>query len=120
MRWIVVPVALFLAACGASSGADQRALPGAPTATSQAAGLRHVVYSHCGVVSTTVDGVLWLADPPLGDDSHNPPPGWDDNDTPGMFVRTSSTDARFTADTGVEAHFVKAKPGQSDPAANCE
>jgi hypothetical protein len=80
-------------------------------------GLRHTVDSHCGVVSTTVDGVLWLADPPLGD--NNPPAGWDENDTPGVFAVQDAGDAVFTADTGVTAHFVKAPPGTSDPG-GCE
>lgn len=78
--------------------------------------VRHVVYTHCGVLSTTIDGVLWLAEPPLPD----PPSGWDENETLGDFRLTDSTHAIFTADTGVEARFTKAEPGASDPAAECE
>ncbi len=74
--------------------------------------------THCGVVSTTVDGVLWLADPPLGD--HNPPTGWDDNEESGVFAVQGPEDALFRADTGVEAHFVRADPGVPDPGAGCE
>lgn len=44
-------------------------------------GVRVTVPSHCGVLSVTIDGQLWLADPPLGD--HNPPPGWEENQTSG-------------------------------------
>ncbi len=82
------------------------------------AGHAHVS-THCGVVSTTVDGVLWLADPRLGDDSGNPPPGWDENETAGMFVQTGNT-ATFRADSGVEATFTRAAPGAVDPADDCE
>lgn len=86
----------------------------------QQQGARHSLYSHCGILSTTFDGALWLADPPLRDDSGNPPPGWDENETVGLFIQTTATEATFKADTGVEARFTKAKVGTSDPAANCE
>lgn len=125
MKVTLVAAALLLTACGASSTdqADQQVPPverATPTTLEQE-GMRHVLYSHCGVVSTTVDGALWLADPPLRDDSNNPPAGWDENDTPGLFIQQTATEAIFKADNGVEARFTKADAGASaDPAVNCE
>lgn len=124
MKVTLAAVAVLLTACGASSAeqADQQ-VPQVDRATAtplQQEGVRHVLYSHCGVVSTTVDGTLWLAEPPLRDDSNNPPAGWDENDTPGLFSQQTATEATFKADTGVEARFTKADAGASDPAADCE
>jgi ribosomal protein L36 len=55
--------------------------------------IRVVVPSHCGVLSVRVHDVLWLADPPLGD--HNPPPGWDENETPGYLTRDGTADGNL-------------------------
>lgn len=76
------------------------------------------VTSHCGVVSVTVDGQLWLADPPLGD--HNPPPGWDENETSGSWVLLGPDRAEFRGDQGQRASFLRADPGIPDPNAGCE
>ena len=78
------------------------------------------LYTHCGVWSTTVDGQLWLAAPPLHDGSHNPLPGWDWNDTPGTWRDLGNGRAEFRADSGEVAQFVAAEPGQEDPNAGCE
>ena len=74
--------------------------------------------SHCGVLSLTVKGRLWLADPPLGD--HNPPPGWDENETMGVFLKTGPGRAVFKGDGGQRASFQLASRGAEDPNAGCE
>jgi hypothetical protein len=109
---LVATAVMLLPAC---SGAGGEKLD-----VSQQTGTRHTVYTHCGVVSTIVDGVLWLADPPLGDDSGNAPDGWDENETAGTFVRLTESTAVFKADSGVEATFERAAAGAADPADNCE
>lgn len=81
-------------------------------------GRRVTVPSHCGVLSVTVDGLLWLADPPLGD--HNPPPGWDENRTPGRWIVIGADRAEFRGDQGQRASFRRAAPGAVDPNAGCE
>lgn len=82
-------------------------------------GVRHAVYTHCGVISTTVDGILWVAEPPLADGG-NAPAGWDENETPGAFRQKDANHAVFVADSGVEAAFTKARPGSSDPGSDCD
>jgi hypothetical protein len=83
-------------------------------------GIRVAVPSHCGVLSVTVDGQqLWLADPPLGDDSGNPPAGWDENETMGYFVETGPR-GEFHGDRGQRATFRRAPAGANDPNAGCE
>lgn len=81
-------------------------------------GLRVTVPSHCGVLSATINGRLWLADPPLGD--HNPPPGWDENQTSGRWVVIGPGRAEFHGDQGQRASFRRAAVGATDPNAGCE
>ena len=76
------------------------------------------VLSHCGVHSVTINGRLWLADPTLG--RHNPPPGWDENETMGFVVETSPGHGEFYGDGGQHASFRRAPVGADDPNAGCE
>jgi hypothetical protein len=113
MKPLLVAAALmFFPACSGTAGEQLE--------TSEPTGKRHGVSTHCGVVSTTVDDVLWLADPRLGDDSGNPPAGWDENETAGLFVIETDNTARFTADSGVEATFTRAASGALDPVDGCD
>jgi hypothetical protein len=95
-------VASLLAGCGEQNEPERRI----------------TLYTHCGIVSATVDGQLWLADPPLGE--HNPPPGWDQNSETGTWRRLSADRAEFRADERKVAFFVRAAPGTKDPNAGCE
>jgi hypothetical protein len=92
--------------------------PSLPAASPSEKGVRVTVPSHCGVLSLTVKGRLWLADPPLGD--HNPPPGWDENETMGVLLRTGPGRAVFKGDGGQRASFQRAPRGAEDPNAGCE
>jgi hypothetical protein len=66
------------------------------------------LYTHCGVLDAEVDGIDWLADPPLG--NGNAPEGFGYLETPGRWKQTGDTTAVFTADTGVTAAFVRPDP----------
>ena len=81
-------------------------------------GVRVTVPSHCGVLSVSVDGRLWLASPPLGD--HNPPPGWDENQTSGLWVLIGPRRAEFRGEQGLRATFRPAPVGAKDPNEGCE
>lgn len=81
-------------------------------------GVRISVPPHCGVLSVTVKDQLWLADPPLG--NHNPPPGWDENETAGIFTQIGPGRAEFRSDSGQIAHFELAPAGSQDPNAGCK
>jgi hypothetical protein len=83
-------------------------------------GKRVTLRTHCGVLSASVDGKLWLAAPPLSDGSGNPPPGWGENQTKGTWRQEDGKRATFRSDGGKVAHFVRARPGAKDPAAGCE
>jgi len=96
------------------------ALLATPPADGGARGTRMALHTHCGVISATVQGQLWLADPPLGDDSHNPPPGWDENLTKGYWIEINPGRAEFHGDEGQRASFRRAAVGAEDPNAGCE
>lgn len=81
-------------------------------------GTRVRIYSHCGVRSAWVAGELWLARPPLG--GHNPPAGWDENQTAGWFVVTAPERGIFHGDGGQRAAFRLAEAGTTDPNTGCE
>lgn len=82
-------------------------------------GKRLTLRTHCGVLSASVDGKLWLASPPISDGSGNPPPGWGENETTGRW-RQTGTHATFRSSSGKVAHFVRARRGIKDPAFGCE
>jgi hypothetical protein len=105
-RLVVLAVAVLVAGCG---GAPERA---------REDGRRVTLYTHCGVVSATVEGELWLADPPLGE--HNAPSGWDQNSETGAWRKLTADRAEFRTDSGKVAAFVRAQPGTEDPSAGCE
>ena len=129
----VLLIALFAMATACADADDSRASeeesPSAPAssaspddslpvASPSEKGVRVAVPSHCGVLSLTVKGRLWLADPPLGD--HNPPPGWDENETMGVLLPTGPGRAVFKGDGGQRASFQRAPRGAEDPNAGCE
>ena len=110
---------------GSTQAAETPSPGGTPETTapsSTAAGLareiRVTIRSHCGVRSAWVRGELWLASPPLG--GHNPPPGWGENQTSGVFVITAHERGVFRGDAGQTAHFRLAGEGVADPNAGCE
>jgi len=125
--WVFVSLLLGgLMACGEASDADSvssgstPSLSETPSASSSADGVRISVTTHCGIRGVTVARRVWLADPILGDDSNNPPAGWDENEEIGSFVQTSATSATFTTDDGLTADFRLAKVGTADPNEGCE
>jgi hypothetical protein len=123
---------LFTSCAGASEGRGTASGPSphsvvAPLEASETStrsdvsdvdGVRVAVNSHCGVRGVWVKDRLWLASPPLG--GHNPPPGWDENETPGVFEVTAQGRALFHGEGGQSARFRLAEPGTPDPNEGCE
>jgi hypothetical protein len=72
----------------------------------------HVLYTHCGVSSTTFDGREWVADPGLSDGSGNPPKGWNNPEEPGVMELTDENTAVFESRDGRRsARFRPRTPG---------
>lgn len=74
---------------------------------------RHAIYVHCGVERTHFDGRMWMVSPPPGDDSHNPPPGWDENLQPGTFTMLDDEHAVFETSFGARVDFRVATPEET-------
>lgn len=125
---LIVTLLALPTAC--ADGPDSSRATAAPASPTESDGLqaeaegtspnrvRVAVPSHCGVLSVTVDGHLWLAAPPLGD--HNPPPGWDENETTGVLIKTGPRRAVFKGDGGQRAFFRRAPLDAENPNAGCE
>ena len=120
---LIAGVLAALSGCAGDAQVSTRPEPSesterSPSVAPSHTGVHVTVPSHCGVLSVTIDGHLWLADPPLG--HHNPPPGWNENETTGYFVRTGPQRAEFHGDGGQHAHFRRAASGAEDPNTGCE
>lgn len=75
--------------------------------------------THCGATILVFDGRWWNPSPPLSDDPHNPPPGWDDGQ-PGTLELITRDRARFTTDGGQRVNLVPAPTPTADPRGGCE
>jgi hypothetical protein len=65
--------------------------------------------THCGIEYAFFDGRYWLAEPPLDDGAHNPPPGWDNPTQRGSMTLLFEGDrAEFRAGPRLVARF---RPG---------
>jgi len=128
---LLVALFAFATACaddrdGRASEEESPSAPASSTSTDESLtaaspteeGVRVAVPSHCGVLSLTVQGRLWLAEPHLG--NHNPPPGWDENETMGILLKTGPGRAVFKGDGGQRASFQRAPRGAEDPNTGCE
>jgi hypothetical protein len=122
-------LAVVLTACGdthvdegpgtkpaSSSTSDSHPAPAAGARSKD--GVWTALSTGCGVLSATVDGTLWIADPPLGNDG--PPPGWGAEETWGHFVPGARGRAMFRGEDGQIALFRRAGPEEADPAADCD
>ena len=65
------------------------------------------LYTHCGVISATINGSIFSAEPALTDGSGNPPPGWGNPYDSGEMSLTSPPPAEFRDPAGNSAHFTE-------------
>jgi hypothetical protein len=63
------------------------------------------LYTHCGVLGADVDGVWFVAEPPLTDGAGNPPAGWGNPEQAGTLTMVSPTEAVFRDDVGHEVRL---------------
>jgi hypothetical protein len=74
--------------------------------------------TYCGSLSVSLNGELWLADPPRTDRSATTSPRWRETEE-GTFLILSRERARFRTRSGEVTSFVRAKPGAPDPPERC-
>lgn len=106
MSPIAVAISLALAGCGSTGG-----LPGSANATRPSVSIRvgsslpYSLYTHCGVLSATINGQIFYAEPALTDGQGNPPRGWGNPYDAGELTVESTTTIDFQDTSGHSAHF---------------
>jgi hypothetical protein len=101
--------AMALLACGGSP-ANANA-PGASVSINVGSSAPYRLYTHCGVLTASINGQTYYADPPVTDGSGNPPPGWGNPYDDGDMSLRSATAADFHDSAGHTAHFTSPAPG---------
>lgn len=102
-------VLLVLTACGASPGGA--ATPPANPSVAVAQSTPYSLYTHCGILSVEVNGHTYYAQPPLGDGSGNPPPGWGNPYDDGTLTMVDVHRAKFRDPAGNTATFTDTPVG---------
>ncbi len=77
------------------------------------------LYTHCGILAVTINGMAFYADPPLSDGNGNPPSGWGNPTDIGTVTLTTATTADFTDSKGNRAHFTSAPAGPAPTILPC-
>jgi hypothetical protein len=101
---MLLPTAL--AACSSGGGPAATAAGNVSSVVMSVGGSApYTLYTHCGVISATINGSIFYAAPALTDGSGNPPPGWGNPYDSGEISLTSPTTAEFRDSAGTSAHF---------------
>ena len=108
----VLAVASSLAVLGCGGSPANANAPGASVSIVVGGSAQYRLYTHCGVLSASINGQTYYADPPLTDGSENPPPGWGNPYDDGEMRLRSATAADFYDSAGHTAHFTSTP---SDP-----
>ncbi len=69
------------------------------------------LYTHCGILSASINGETYYADPPLSDGSGNPPAGWGNPYDDGDITLQTATTAEFHDQAGHTAHLTSTPQG---------
>jgi hypothetical protein len=101
-----------LAGCASGGGAAATAGGNMPSVVmSVGASAPYRLYTHCGVLSASINGSIFSAEPALTDGSGNPPAGWGNPYDSGEMSLTSPTTADFRDSAGNSAHFTRLPQG---------
>ena len=94
------------AAVNANGPPKRAALNKPPYATGAEAGetYDYVLYTHCGIKWTRIDGVWWETQP-LDDGSGNPPPGWSNPFDAGSLKMLDDDTAIFSGGPEAKVRF---------------
>jgi hypothetical protein len=121
-RWLLdvklrLPLGLMLlstvlAGCASGDGAAATAAGNVPSVVMSVGGSApYSLYTHCGVLSATINGGIFYAEPALSDGSGNPPSGWGNPYDSGQMSLTSPATAEFRDSAGNSAHFARLPQG---------
>ena len=112
----VTVYAIPLAGCASSGtvGATANAF-GSSVSISVGSSAPYDLYTHCGVLSATINGQIFYAAPVLSGGSGNPPPGWGNPYDGGEMTLRSLTTAEFHDPSGHSAQFARSPQGKGIP-----
>src|ERR1700730_3582421 len=118
-RLLVLSVALYaipLAGCASrgTAGAAANAFVSSVSIT-VGSSAPYDLYTHCGVLSATINRQIFYAVPVLSDGSGNPPPGWGNPYDGGEMTLRSLTTAEFHDSSGHSAQFARSPQGKGIP-----
>ena len=103
---IGVAISLALAGCGLTGGPPGSAsAPGPSVSVRVGSSSPYSLYTHCGVLSATINGQVFYAAPALTDGQGNPPPGWGNPYDAGELTVQSTTTIDFHDASGHTAQF---------------
>ena len=110
---IIFALALAVAVLAGCTKADEDAKPVRATPSGRVTPSVRMIpfdlYTHCGIDEARIGSTYFEADPPISDDSGNPPEGWGNPIQHGTMTLRSDTEAVFTDDAGHEVKF-RARP----------
>ncbi|MHB8489248.1 MAG: hypothetical protein ACYDCS_08510 [Candidatus Dormibacteria bacterium] len=108
----VMLISTPLAGCASNSGLGTGADTDASSLfMSTGASAPYDLYTHCGVLSASINGHIFYAEPALTDGSGNPPRGWGNPYDGGEMTLRSVTTADFRDPAGHSAHFARQPQG---------
>jgi|SRR5450631_1591893 hypothetical protein len=111
----LVLISISLAGCASSGGLDVNATTNVPSVFLSAGGSAPYLYTHCGVLSASINGHIFYAEPALTDGSGNPPQGWGNPYDDGEMTLRSLTTADFRDSAGHSPHFTRLLQGPGIP-----
>lgn len=109
--WRPVALGLVVVALGCGAAPGNAGAPGASAPMEVGASAPYRLYTHCGVVSASINGRTCFAEPPLADGAGNPPSGWGNPYDDGEMTLPSATAADFGDPAGHTAQFTSRPRG---------
>ena len=99
-------ISVALVGCGSTGGLPRSVnAPGPSVSVRVGSSSPYTLYTHCGVLSATINGQVFYADPALTDGQGNPPRGWGNPYDLGELTIQSATTIDFHDASGHLAHF---------------
>ena len=114
---VVLPGEPIVELSGGIDLSEQLASSSAPygSGTRIGVGYEYVLYVHCGVEWTRIDGSWWITRPPRSDGSGNPPEGWGNPYDEGLLYLSDENTADYQRLFGDSLRFTRADPTAEPP-----
>jgi len=108
---VVLAIATVVVVAGCGESPANANAPGGSVSITVGHSVPYRLYTHCGILSSSINGETYYADPPLSDGSGNPPAGWGNPYTDGDMTLQTVTTAVFDDHAGHTARFTNTPMG---------